>query len=87
MASLTRAVTRLAIAGRQAVRTIATTTPVSGHGDDIMEKWPADSEFFFLSRSIWYFPKNRQYEKIAKQILRAKHHILKNAFKSSIFWF
>ncbi|EGT36785.1 CBN-CCO-2 protein [Caenorhabditis brenneri] len=42
MASLTRAVTRLATAGRQAVRSIATTTPVSGHGDDVMEKWPAD---------------------------------------------
>lgn len=45
MASLTRAVTRLAVAGRQAVRSIATTTPVSGHADDVMEKWPADSEF------------------------------------------
>uniref|UniRef100_A0A8R1HXC8 Cytochrome c oxidase subunit 5A, mitochondrial n=1 Tax=Caenorhabditis japonica TaxID=281687 RepID=A0A8R1HXC8_CAEJA len=42
MASLTRAVARLAVTGRQAVRSIATTTPVSGHSDDIMEKWPAD---------------------------------------------
>ncbi|CAB3401527.1 unnamed protein product [Caenorhabditis bovis] len=55
MASLTfRAISRLAQSGRQAVRTIATTTPVSGHQDDIMEKWPAekfDKHFIdYLSR-------------------------------------
>ena len=70
MASLTRAVTRLAATGRQAIRSIATTTPVSGHGDDVMEKWPADSKCFRVFIDFW----EQRAEAVVKRALN-KHYV------------